>query len=239
MRGAASVILVAALAASAAAAEITGARYADPTDIYDHGALPGGEYLTLLVESEGGRVAISLDHAVFEDTAPRLVDLDGDGGPEIVTVSSDFDRGAAIVIFDADDAGRVRLALQGRPIGQRHRWLAISGIADFDGDGRIEIAYVDRPHLARILRIVEVTRDGGAWRMTAEMAVEGVTNHRYGAPGIEGGLGCADGPELVVASADWSRILGFRVEDGLWQARDLGRYSGAAMMRAVCEPASR
>ena len=37
-------------------------------------------------------------------------------------------------------------------------WLAFTllaplGAADLDGDGKIELAYIDRPHLAKILRI--------------------------------------------------------------------------------------
>jgi hypothetical protein len=47
----------------------------------------------------------------------------------------------------------VRLLAATPHIGSANRWLAPIGAADLDGDGRVEIAYVDRPHLARTLRI--------------------------------------------------------------------------------------
>ena len=61
-------------------------------------------------------------------------------------------------------------------IGRRIRWLAPIGAADFDGNGTIEIAYVDRPHLAKTLRV---------WRyrtgtLTQIATRPGVTNHRIG-----------------------------------------------------------
>jgi len=58
------------------------------------------------------------------------------------------------------------------------------GAADLDGDGFVEVAFIDRPHLAKVLRV---------WRYVdgdfAEVAVmDGVTNHRIGEPDIAGGI---------------------------------------------------
>jgi hypothetical protein len=43
-------VLTVALMAGPAGAEITGARYAEPTSAYGHGAVAGGEYARLIVE---------------------------------------------------------------------------------------------------------------------------------------------------------------------------------------------
>ena len=78
--------------------------------------------------------------------------------------TNDLARGAALAIYDAQG---LRAATPF--IGQPHRWLAPAAIGDLDGDGRVEIAYVDRPHLRRELvfvrlegdRVVEIARQAG------------------------------------------------------------------------------
>lgn len=225
-----------------AGAEITGAAYGLASDIYDHGALPGGEWAGITFFLSGDReIGAALFDAVYEDTAPRLVDLDGDGAPEVVTVKSTFTDGAAIRIWGTIPApqgtGQEVMAVlaETAPIGQRHRWLAIAAVADLDGDGRIEIAYVDRPHLARILRVVEVRTGPGQWSLVEEASAEGHTNHHFGSPVIEGGLLSCDRPEVVTASADWTRILATRLEGGALVSRDLGPYEGAGSMAAALD----
>lgn len=233
---------LAALFASVAGAEITGADYAMPTTAYGHGALPGGEYAGIEFRLAPDRViGAGTYRNVYEDTVPRLVDLDGDGTPEVVTVISYFDSGAAIRIWDEVPSAEhpagttVAVVAETAPIGQRHRWLAIAGIADLDGDGRVEIAYVDRPHLARILRIVEVVPEAGGWQLTQQAAFEGLTNHRFGVREIEGGVvECGAGPELRLASGDWRRIIGVRFAGGRWRMRDLGLYSAASLSPPRC-----
>ena len=223
--------LVIAFAAPVQAQEvITGARYTLPTNDYGHGALPNGEFEGLQVTTARGTHRVRLQGQVFEDTAPRLADLDGDGAPEVVTVVSIFDEGAQLMIWALRDGALTPLVWTS-PIGTRHRWLAIAGVADLDGDGRMEIAYVDRPHLARVLRVVSVWRDGDAWRIVPVADAPGHTNHRYGAPDIEGGIvDCGEGPEILTADRDWSRVLATRLIDGRLQTRDLGAYTAAASL---------
>lgn len=230
MRNAAAGLL--ALLAQPAMAEITGASYEGPTDRYGHGVVPGGEYAALEIRIAPDRVlGATLPLAVYEDTAPRLADLDGDGSPEVVTVISYPDAGAAVRIWDeveaADDprGSTIAVVAETDPIGTRFRWLAIAGIADLDGDGRMEIAYVDRPHLARVLRVVEVGPD---FDLREEASAGGHTNHRIGDPGIEGGIeDCGLGPEVLTADPGWSRIQGTRlVAGGRLETRDLGPYRG-------------
>ena len=38
-------------------------------------------------------------------------------------------------------------------IGTPRRWLAPVGVADLDGDGRAEIAYVETPHRDKVLML--------------------------------------------------------------------------------------
>ena len=199
-----------------------------PTDIYDHRVLgdrPDAATLAVLLDGcRVARVAAGAGH-VFEDTAPRLADLDGDGRAEAVVVRTDVARGAQLAVYGAGPDGRLALRAATPPIGQRHRWLAPAAVADLDGDGAIELAYVDRPHLARVLRIWRYA-DGGL-REVARL--EGVTNHRIGEPKIAGGVrNCGGGPEIVLASADWSRRVVARLSGGAIVARDAGPWPGAA-----------
>lgn len=219
--------LCAALVAGSAQAEILSAQYVDPTDIYGHGAIEGGEYAALEVTTDLGVQRITWQGAVYEDTTPRLVDLDGDGNPEVVTVLSGFQVGASIQIFGERD-GRVSPLAQTAPIGRSNRWLAIAGIADLDGDGVQEIAYVDRPHLAKTLRVISVQRVGDAWHLTDVAAREGLTNHKLGAPDIEGGIyDCGNGLEIFTADARWQRVIATRLEGRALLSRDIGPYRGA------------
>ena len=187
---------------AAGAQTIKDAYYADPTTRYAHGVLGDDiEHETLVLTLSDGRTLrmVLPESAVFEDTAPRLIDLDGDGSPEVVVVESDQTRGARLAVYDS--IGRIDATPY---IGTRNRWLAPIGAADLDGDGVMEIAYVDRPHLAKTLRI---------WRyanraLTHVADMPGVTNHRIGERDIAGGIRiCADNPEIIVATANWSQIL--------------------------------
>nr|WP_170363855.1 VCBS repeat-containing protein [Ruegeria arenilitoris] len=217
------------LAGPALAAEtIATARYTDPTTRYPHGVLGdqiewGSIELTL---SDGKRRSFTLpDHLVFEDLAPRVIDVTGDGLPEVIAVESDARQGARLAIYGPQ--GRMAATPH---IGTRFRWLAPVGAADLDGDGNIEIAYVDRPHLAKTLRIWRIS-DG---RLTEIAALPGLTNHRIGEDFISGGLRSCDGkPELIVASGDWRRINAVRY-DGGWQTQDLGPLKNRqALMSAL------
>ena len=135
------------------------AEYQAPTTRYDHGILGDAiEWgaLRLTVDQCFGCAAKSIrefvirlpESRVFEDTAPRLADLDGDASPEVMAVETDINQGARLAIYD--ESGLIAATPF---IGQTHRWLAPIGAADLDGDGLIEIAYVDRPHLARLIRV--------------------------------------------------------------------------------------
>ena len=185
-----------------------------------HLRLPGGERITCPAE------VILPEGEVFEDIAPRLADLDGDGLPEIVVVQSNAGTGAKLAIYDR----RGRLVAATPNIGQRHRWLAPAAVADLDGDGHMELAYVDRPHLAKRLRVWRFR--GGKLEHVADG--EGFTNHRIGWDLIAGGLRrCGGTTEIITANSDWTRIVAARLVSGRIARRDLGSYTGPDSLDAA------
>lgn len=220
-------------------------RYAEPTTRYSHGVLGDTiEYGALEIRVEGKSplsepLSLDLDYGpsihtvsvrlpsdrVFEDLAPRLADVDLDGSPEIIVVETQKDTGAQLAIYNA-----LGHKITATPhIGTRFRWLAPIGAADLDGDGHVEIAYIDRPHLAKILRIWRF-RNGGLQEIAA---LPGLTNHRIGEDFITGGIrDCGSGPELIVASADWRNVVSVSHTDG-WVQNTLSPFSHTAVKQAL------
>lgn len=221
------------------------ARLSHPTDRYDHdvlGGIPPWSMLEVTARAcsscghgpEISRVTLP-DTLVFEDVAPRLWDVTGDGRPEIVVVESHIARGARLAVWAHAATGGVlvRIAATGF-IGTPHRWLAPVGAGDFDRDGRIEIAYVDRPHLLRALVFVRL--EGNRLREIAR--APGFSAHRIGDTVITSVVRtCADGlAEVVLPNADWTRLMAVQLAAGQVQARDLGAMSAAALRRAARGP---
>ncbi len=214
---------------------ITSAWYDDPVTRYRHGILGrGDEPSSLWINAPGNhglcghRLVLDADH-VFEDVAPRLADLDGDGTAEVIAVRTHLDKGAQLAVYRWDGT-ELRLAAATPYIGQTHRWLAPAGIADLDGDGAVELAFVDRPHLAKVLRVWRY-RDG-ALREVA--AAEGLTNHAIGESTITGGVrNCGAGPEMVLLDAARRQVMAVRLANDKLSARPLGGFSGPASVDAA------
>lgn len=220
-----------ALAAPAGQAEIRSATFSEPTTRYAHGVLGDAiEWGALDLRLRDGtvkRITLPLSR-VFEDLEPRLIDVDLDGDVEAVVVESHQNTGGRLSIYD--ETGLVAATPH---IGRSNRWLAPIGGADLDGDGRIELAYIDRPHLAKTLRIWRF-KDG----KLSEVATQtGLTNHRIGEDFITGGIRtCAGQPEMITANAQWSRLIASSFDGTSISTKDLGPFSPKAVTKALnCE----
>ena len=182
------------------------ASFSAPTDRYGHavlGSTPEWGKLCLNHRDTEGCVTLP-ENRVFEDIAPRLSDVDGDGRLDAVVVESDAQVGASLVVYMLEPSGQLK-RIANDPIGTRFRWLAPIGIADLDGDGHTEIAYIDRPHLTKTLRILRFVDSS-----LVEVATQtGLTNHRIGEAFITSGLRHCEGSpiEIITANASWSSIM--------------------------------
>jgi plasmid stabilization system protein ParE len=215
------------------------AWYSTPTGRYPHAVLGDDQEPTklhVLTPDTSPQCGLSLSLSasyVFEDLAPRLADLDGDDVPELITIRSHAQKGAQIAIYKHNRTGlksELKLIATTPHIGTRFRWLAPAGIADLDGDGHMEIAYVDRPHLAKRLRIWRY-RNG---KLTHIADKDGLTNHRIGEDFISGGLRtCAGQHAILTANANWTRIMASTLADGKITSKDIGRYRAANLKAAL------
>lgn len=188
--------------------DIGRAWLASPTQRYEHAILGDKAAAgSLMIETRDGKTqTVTLkDDAVFEDLSPRLADIDGDGRDEVVVVKSYLKRGSALAVIGLRN-GRYTIVAETPPIGEPNRWLNPAGIADFTGDGKIDIALVRTPHVTGDLELW-TWRDGGVVK-TGELT--DVTNHIAGTRALEmsavgdfNGDGVAD---LAIPSFDRSRL---------------------------------
>jgi hypothetical protein len=221
-----------ATAVRAASGAVKAAFYVGPTTAYGHGVLGDAvEATSVLVAYDGPLggfcdVIDAGDDRVFEDTNPRLVDVTGDGLAEVVVVAAHQRKGARVEIYGYPGPGQDIALLAHTPyIGQRFRWRGVVGVTDLDGDGQFELAEIDRPHLAKTLRIWRI----GAGEMAEIAALPGWTNHRIGEVDIAGGIReCGSDPELIVASGNWARLAAIRWTGSAFEVRDLGRDTSRA-----------
>lgn len=217
-------------------ANLTSARFEADLDVYPHRIMGDIVEKGVLVARDGaGRTyRVDLretgpDHNVFEDIAPRVVDADGDGRNDIVVVESSRTEGGQLAVYGLRNGVLTKIAATPH-IGTRFRWLAPAAIADLNGDGITDIAYVDRPHLAKVLRVWTWAPGG----LTEIASMPGVTNHRIGDAFISGGLrDCGDGPQIVLATADWSGTVSVTLSDRTLTAERLPNPATQTGFRAA------
>jgi len=157
---------------------IRAAWLTEPTRRYSHGVLGDNiEAGGLNIKNKTQDIiSFSLDlRSVFEDRFIRLADLDKDGEDEMVVVHSYLTSGAALSVLEYGRGG-ISMAAETPAIGQRNRWLNPAGIADFDGDGYLEVAIVVTPHIDGRLEFWQYRSKG----LLRKMQLKGFSNHFIG-----------------------------------------------------------
>jgi hypothetical protein len=149
--------------------DIAWAWLGTPTMRYPHKALGGSTHagsLHVLLNAPAGKlqeVVYELPfNRVFEDRMPRLIDLDGDGKDEIILVESEALSGSATVVYGVQIKNVAKSAKKPPEIielarspqtGSTFRWLNPVGVADFNADGKLDIASVITPHIGGLLTL--------------------------------------------------------------------------------------
>lgn len=191
------------LSSNAAAQTITTARYADAVERYGHFALGRPhEYARLIATSSNGeRFDLQLPaDEVFEDLAPRVVQLAADESPVLLTIISNRHTGARLALIRLSEQGLV-ISAQSAPIGSPMRWLNPVGVADLDGDGRAEIAAVITPHIGGKLKVYR--QRGETLVEIAELA--GFSNHVYRSSQLALSMPLAIGGRMRLLVPDFTR----------------------------------
>jgi hypothetical protein len=160
--------------------DIAWAWLGSPTLRYPHTALGSPTHagsLHVLLAKGGAELVLELPlNRVFEDLQVRLYDIDQDGSDEVVVVESDALKGAALVVFGVRQ-GQLKELARSPFAGSTFRWLNPVGMADFDGDGKLDLAAVITPHIGGRLTFYRYAPP----HLLPFASASDVSNHRMGA----------------------------------------------------------
>jgi hypothetical protein len=202
-----------------------------PTSAYPHGVL-GDEIeaktITLVGVLDTPRVlrVIQIDPGdVIEGIAPIWMDLDSDGGREIIVTQSNARTGARLVVYREDGS----LYASSEPIGQGFRWRHQLAVGQFIEGELQEIAVIRTPHIGGVLEIYAIEGE----ELVIQAALSGYSSHQIGSRNLDSAVaGDFDGNgqvEIVVPDQSQTALAGIEwAEAGLniaWEAPLGGRLS--------------
>mgnify|MGYP005857046571 FL=1 len=181
-----------------------------PTSEYPHGVL-GDEYeaktITLVDAIETPQIVrvIQIDPGdVIEGITPIWVDLDGDGGREIIVTQSNAVSGARLVVYHEDGS----LFASSEPIGQGFPWRHQLAVGQFIEGGPQEIAVIRTPHIGGVIEIYVVEQD----RLVIRAELSGYSSHQIGSRNLDSALAAdfdGDGQiEIVVPDQSHTALAG-------------------------------
>lgn len=218
--------------------DIAWAWLGSPTRRYPHGALGSAVHAASLhvvtatrLQGTSPFTVLRLElplNRVFEDRLLRLADLDGDGKDEIIVVESDAFQGSSVVVYglrSSPNTHNTKTRPQTRLVelarspaaGSTFRWLNPVGVADFDGDGKLDIASVTTPHIGGVLTLYHYAPPA----LVPFAKAMDVSNHKMGA--LEQRLASivhlpGQRPTIIVPDMTLTALHALRWEDpGQWK----------------------
>ncbi len=189
-------------------ANIAAAWFSEPTTRYRRSPFGTDQHPTAVTASTAEKRIVKFQlpkDSVFEDRTPRLADIDGDGNDDIVAVRSYELRGSSLAVLGIRGSA-LEIIAETPPPGTPFRWLNPAGFADFDGDGRNDIALVVSPHTEGELQIWTL-RDG---QLVMLAETDDVSNHANGSRHMRlSAIADFNGdgrPDIAIPSQDRKRL---------------------------------